>query len=175
MHWLDRLERKFGRWAIPNLTQILVVGQVLVYLAIQVRPDIAGRIALIPQQVLHGEVWRLFTLMFYPPLSSPLWAVLFWYFFHFLGTALESTWGPFRYNTYLAVGYIATVAAAFVSPETPASNGFLYTSVFLAFATLYPDYQIYRDSEKIVIRNYEGQTFEYPEKTAERAPCCGCH
>ena len=29
-----------------------------------------------------------------------------------------------------------------------------------------PDYQIYRDEEKIVIRNYEGQVFEYPEKSA---------
>jgi lysine 2,3-aminomutase len=37
-----------------------------------------------------------------------------------------------------------------------------------------PDYQIYRDSEKIVIRNYEGRTFEYPEKTGEHAEC-GCH
>ena len=30
-----------------------------------------------------------------------------------------------------------------------------------------PDYQIYRDDEKIVIRNYEGQVFEYLEKSGE--------
>ena len=32
-----------------------------------------------------------------------------------------------------------------------------------------PDYQIYRDEEKIVIRNYEGQLYEYPEKSGEHA------
>ena len=31
-----------------------------------------------------------------------------------------------------------------------------------------PEYQIYRDEEKIVIRNYEGQVFEYPEKSGKR-------
>ena len=32
-----------------------------------------------------------------------------------------------------------------------------------------PDWQIYRDTEKTVIRNYEGQVFEYPEKTGQSA------
>lgn len=32
-----------------------------------------------------------------------------------------------------------------------------------------PDYRVYQDDEKIVIRNYEGLTFEYPEKTGEPA------
>ena len=31
---------------------------------------------------------------------------------------------------------------------------------------LNPDYQIDRDQEKLVLRNYEGRVFEYPEKTA---------
>lgn len=143
MRWLYRLERKLGRWAIPNLTQVLVVGQVLSYVLVQLRPEILDRIALIPARVLQGEVWRLLTLIFDPPATALLWAFLFWYFFYFLGTALEAAWGAFRYNVYLAVGYLATVAVAFVTPEVAASNSFLYASVFLAFATLYPDYQIY--------------------------------
>lgn len=32
-----------------------------------------------------------------------------------------------------------------------------------------PEYQLYRDEEKIVVRNYEGQVFEYPEKEGERS------
>ena len=34
-----------------------------------------------------------------------------------------------------------------------------------------PDYQLYRDAEKLVLRNYEGQVFEYPDKS--RAVPCG--
>ena len=29
-NWLNRLERKYGRFGIPNLTNILVGGQILV-------------------------------------------------------------------------------------------------------------------------------------------------
>ena len=29
-NWLNRLERKYGRYGIPNLTNILVAGQILV-------------------------------------------------------------------------------------------------------------------------------------------------
>jgi lysine 2,3-aminomutase len=28
-----------------------------------------------------------------------------------------------------------------------------------------PDYVIHRDAERVVLRNYEGKTFEYPEPT----------
>ncbi len=28
-NWLNRLERKYGRYGIPNLTNILVAGQIL--------------------------------------------------------------------------------------------------------------------------------------------------
>jgi len=30
-----------------------------------------------------------------------------------------------------------------------------------------PDYQIYRDGERVILRNYEGRTFEYPESSRE--------
>ncbi len=33
MKWIDRLEAKFGRYAVPNLTVFLIVGQALAYLA----------------------------------------------------------------------------------------------------------------------------------------------
>jgi len=143
MRWLDRLERRFGRWAIPNLTKTIVLGQVLVYVLIQLRPEIQQQTMLVPALVLQGQVWRLVTLVFDPPTSNLFFAVLFWYFFYFMGTALESLWGAFRLNVYLAVGYLATAAVAFVTPALPTGNGFLYSSVFLAFATLFPDFQIY--------------------------------
>ena len=30
-NWLNKLERKYGRFGIPNLTNILVAGQILVF------------------------------------------------------------------------------------------------------------------------------------------------
>ena len=34
-----------------------------------------------------------------------------------------------------------------------------------------PDYLLYHDHEKTVIRNFEGRTFEYPERESAEAPC----
>jgi hypothetical protein len=60
-----------------------------------------------------------------------------------MGTALERTWGTFRFNAYLLLGYAATVAAAFILPAGAASNGYLQGSVFLAFAHLFPEFELY--------------------------------
>ena len=31
MNWISRLERKYGRFCIPNLISVIVGGQILVY------------------------------------------------------------------------------------------------------------------------------------------------
>ena len=66
MSLLTKLERLLGRFAIPNLSLYLVIGQVLFWgLALMAGFDIE-RIALLPAAVLAGEVWRLVTFLFLP-------------------------------------------------------------------------------------------------------------
>ena len=114
----------------------------LAYLLRQSRPDFLTGIALVPDRVLQGEVWRLVTFVCEPPITNPLFAFFFWYLFYLMGTALEATWGTFRYNLYLLVGWLATVGVSFLQPDQAASIAFLQGSVFLAFAYLYPDFQL---------------------------------
>ncbi len=152
MKILRTLEQKFGRFAIPNVTAVLIAGQVAVYLILllQIDPGLLGRVLLIPERVLEGELWRLLSFLFQPPAVAdpsaplgPIFAFFFWYLFYIMGTALEQTWGTLRYNLYLLVGYVANLAVAFLQPEAAATNIFLEASVFLAFAQLYPDFQLY--------------------------------
>ncbi len=143
MTLLDRLERRLGHLAVPNVTIGLILGQVFVYIVDKFQPGRMPNVALIPNRVLEGEVWRVFSFIFEPPLTDPLWALIFWYVFYLMGTALEQTWGAFRYNVYLLIGWAATAAAAFLAPESPASIEFLQGSVFLAFAWLYPEFVFY--------------------------------
>ena len=63
--------------------------------------------------------------------------------FYLMGNALEGHWGAFRYNLFLLIGYLVTVAVTFLFPFPAATNIFIGGSVFLAFAWLYPDFQIY--------------------------------
>jgi hypothetical protein len=87
MKLLDRLERKLGRFAVPNLTLVIIAGQIAFFVARQaelqggVQLPIVERLTLIPNLVLQGEVWRLVTFVFDPPGANLLWAALFWYFF----------------------------------------------------------------------------------------------
>lgn len=142
MKLLDSLDRKFGRYAIPNLTIYLIAGQSLFYVMYLTGKLDRSATYLSANMLMQGEWWRVFTLPFDPPRQSVLFTLFAWYFFYMLGSTLEEHWGAFRYNVYLLIGCVITVAASFLVPGYPVSNGFLAGSVFLAFATLFPEYQI---------------------------------
>lgn len=143
MSILNKLERRFGNLGIPNLTVVLIVPQVALYVLSLGRPEILSGLYLVPALVLEGQWWRLITFLVVPPfITFPLFAFFFWYMFFLMGNALEGYWGTFRYNIYLLIGYLATLAVTFLTPGAQASNGFLQGSVFLAFAFLYPDFQM---------------------------------
>ncbi|MBI1311909.1 hypothetical protein GC176_11505 [bacterium] len=144
MRLLARLERRFGRYAIPNVTLYVVIGQIFFWLTTFSKPEIIERIQMVPAQVLAGEVWRLVTFVFTPPFRMhPVFMFFAMWCFYMMGSALEQTWGTFRYNAYLVLGYILTVGISFVYPELPATVAFIGGSVFLAFAHLYPRYVFY--------------------------------
>ncbi len=143
MNLLDKLERKFRRIAIPNLTLYLIIGQAIFFVGSRSRQIDIGRAILLPELVLEGEWWRLFTFLFIPPASSVIFIFFAWYLFYLMGSALENGWGAFRYNLFLLIGWGVTVAVSFILPSLPASNLFLGGSVFLAFAFLYPEFQLY--------------------------------
>jgi hypothetical protein len=143
MSLLNNLERKLRRFAIPNVTLYLILGQVLFFVFAMSGRFILERVVLIPDRVLMGEWWRLITFLFIPPLTNPIFAFFAWYLFYLMGSALEGHWGAFRYNIFLLVGYLVTVAVSFITPFYPATNLFIGGSVFLAFAFLYPDFTLY--------------------------------
>ncbi|HET6267898.1 MAG TPA: hypothetical protein VFG11_09280 [Acidobacteriota bacterium] len=144
MSWFGRLEGKLEKYAIPNVTIGLIGLQIVLFVLSMAQPGILQAAYLIPSLVLKGQLWRLVTFLVVPPQMHPIFLFFFWYLFFLMGNALEHQWGTFRYNCYLLIGYLATVAAAFiVAPNQPSSNAFLQGSVFLAFAFLFPDFQLY--------------------------------
>lgn len=148
MNWLDQIERRFRRFAIPNLTGFLAGFQGALWVLVQILPRRVGQGAilegflLIPAKVLDGEVWRLATFVFLPPGFGML-EIFGIYLFWLMGSALESQWGTVRYNFYVLVSVLATIAAAFTLPNGgPATNIFILSSVFLAFAFLFPNFTL---------------------------------
>jgi hypothetical protein len=138
---LARLERSIGRFAIPNLITIIVAGMGLVW-AMQTfaHVDVMPRITLDMGAVLRGEVWRLVTFLFIPMGSSLIWVLVNLYFTWWVGSSLEQHWGAFKFNAFYFVGVVGTIAAAALTG--PQKNFWLDASLFLAFATTFPDVQI---------------------------------
>ncbi|MBE7540401.1 MAG: hypothetical protein HS122_18585 [Opitutaceae bacterium] len=143
MSWFSRLEKRLAPYAIPHLTLFLVAGQAFVYLTTMLGLLDEGRLVLYPVLVLRGEWWRIFTFVGYPPGGHWLFVALALYFLYFTGNALEQAWGALRYNLFLLVGFLLTVAAAFVTPYVAASNLFVGGVIFLAFAHMYPNFTMY--------------------------------
>ncbi|MDP9173630.1 MAG: hypothetical protein M3O30_07165 [Planctomycetota bacterium] len=141
MKFLDRLERSLRDYAIPNLTLYLVCLQLGTFFMSRVRPQIVERMILTHETLLAGQWWRLLSFVIMPISSNPIFAVFAIYMLMMMGTALETQWGAVRYNLFLLVGYLATVLVVFI-PGAQVTNAFYTTSILLAFATLYPDYQI---------------------------------
>lgn len=147
MGFLHRLERTFGRFAIPNLSLYLVIGQVFVFLLALLGRDLSPVMVLHGAQVLDGEAWRLFTFVFVPDILtskalSLVLVVLGWYMFYLMGGALEHFWGAFRYNCFILTGWVLTVLVTFIFPLAPAQTIFIAGCVFLAFAYLNPNFEL---------------------------------
>ena len=105
MNWLNKLERKFGRYAVHNLTTYLIGTYIIGYAIRLFIPDMMIWLYLQPGAILHGQIWRIVSWILVPPQGSLLEIVIMLMLYYSLGTTLERTWGAFRYNVYIFFGY----------------------------------------------------------------------
>ena len=153
MKFINKLERKFGRFGIPNLTIYMIVCYVIGYALMIVNPGILNWLSLEPAYILRGQVWRLVTWVLYPPSTSGvLWfAIAVLFFYYPIGTSLERTIGTFKYTLYILSGVVFTILGAFilyfllggnVLVGNVFSTYYISLSTFLAYAMCYPDMQV---------------------------------
>ena len=161
---MSKFERKFGRYAIQNLTTMLIACYAVGYIIQLINSNFLLYLTLDPWQILHGQIWRLVTWIVVPPSMGNLFTTLIMlYFYWSIGTTLEHTWGCYRYNLYIFSGFLFTIVGSFVAlglsfliygsnPESCAalfrlgslffSTGYVNTSIFLAFAATFPEVRV---------------------------------
>ena len=168
---MSPFERRFGKYAIKNLSFVLVLCYAVGYLLQMFARSntLIFYLTLDPYEILHGQIWRLFTWILIPPPSGNIFFTLIMlYFYCSIGTTLERTWGTYRYNVYLFQGMLFTIAGSFLllgyhylfhgdilaaMGAEEARRYFLYAcqyfstyyinmSIFLAFAATFPDVQV---------------------------------
>lgn len=145
MNILTKLERKFGRFAIPNLMYYIVILYAVGVFVQMFFPEVyLEYLMLDARAILHGQIWRIVTFMIWPPSSDILFNVIAIYLYYNLGTTLERVWGTFRFNVYFFMGVIGHVLAAILiylmtGAVYPLTTSYLNFSLFFAFAATFPD------------------------------------
>ncbi|MGI6006461.1 MAG: hypothetical protein ACOX8E_03090 [Ruminococcus sp.] len=157
MRLINKLERKFGRYAIQNLTMYIIITYVVGYLLTFLAPNVLIYCYLEPALILRGQVWRIVSWLLIPPGSLDIFTVIMLFFYYSIGSTLERTWGAFRYNLYIFGGIILSIIGAFllyIILRLTGSSGillmeggafstyFISMSIFLGFAAEYPNMQV---------------------------------
>ena len=144
-HWLDKLERKIGRYAIPNLMNYLIVLYVIGFAVFTVNPLFYVRyLSLDPAMILQGQVWRIITFVMVPPSTNLILCVILLYVYYMLGRQMEGILGTFRFNVFIFQGiilhvlgsllvYVATRGSYRLGPDTQ----YLILSMFFLFAFMF--------------------------------------
>ena len=161
------MEQKFGKYAISGLMRYVVLVSIIGCVIGLAAPGFYEMyLSLNVYAVLHGQVWRIVTFLFYPYVSmssgGALINMLFFairlYVYYWIGNVLEQVWGTFRFNAFYFTGILLMLIVTFgyyyvlchVNGQALAPQiGFglanqidlsdLNLSMFLAFAFLSPD------------------------------------
>lgn len=156
MKFLNRLERKIGRYAIPNLMYYMIVLYAIGLLLDLFAPGFyMNWLSLDVYRILHGEVWRLVTFVLQPPSSNLFFVLIELYMYYSIGRSLEAMWGSFRFNVYYFSGLLFQIVAAFlfygiaclvmgqgmiyVSTVGIGSMYYVNRSMFLAYIVMVPN------------------------------------
>lgn len=148
MTLLDKLERKFGKYAIKDLMKYIIILYVVGLILTYVTPGVYETYFMLDaHQILRGQVWRIFTFLLQSPSNNLLFFIITLYFYYMIGSVLERTWGSFRINVYYFTGVIGTVLAAIIIYLITGrvyylDTTFINASLFLAFAFEYPDMEV---------------------------------
>ena len=146
---MNKMERKFGRYAIPNLMYYIVILYAVGVLVQMMAPAFYIQYLMLDARaILHGQIWRVVTFMIWPPSGSLFFNLIAIYLYYNLGMTLERVWGTFRFNVYFFMGVIGHVLAALLiyiitGQVYILTTDYLNFSLFFAFAATFPEMQFY--------------------------------
>ena len=144
---MKNLRRRFDRFCfqnrgkgIPNLMLYISLGSALVYLM----SEIAGNytlyylLAFNRDLILQGQIWRLITYPLTYSAGNILLTAISLFCYYTIGRAMENQWGTLRFNLFYLTGVVMMDVFCLIFGGQ-ASVGYLNLSLFLSYATMYPN------------------------------------
>ncbi len=158
---LNKLERKLNKFAVRNLMLYIIggyiVGYIIAFASQRSGVNYLSYMTLEPYFIIHKlQLWRLLSWVMIPPTSGLFFVLIMCLLYYQLGTALERSWGTFRFNVYIFGGILLTIIGAFLlygyttlTTGNPVigignyvSTYFINMSIFLAFSMSFPNMMI---------------------------------
>ena len=146
MSYIERFCYKHPYFGVKNLMKYVAAANVAFWLLGAINPVLLSYLAFDPYLVLHGQVWRVISFMFYPP-STGLLAFVVIYFYYWIGNTLEQYWGTPQFNIYFFSGVILTVVYGLLmnlitGVRFVLDAQYIYLSMFFSYAALFPNMEV---------------------------------
>lgn len=147
MNDLKNLRRQFELFCyknrtkgIPNLMLYIVLGTAVVYLMSDISRNylLYNLLYFDRQLILQGQIWRLITYPLTYRIDNLLLMAVSLLCYYSLGRAMENIWGTLRFNLFYLTGVVMMDVYCMLFGGQ-ASVTYLNLSLFLSYATLYPD------------------------------------
>ena len=144
---MKNLRNRFERFCyqnrtrgIPNLMLFVSLGSALVYvMSMMDQSNILYNVLCFNRAaILQGQVWRLFTYVFTYSAGNVLLTTISLICYYSLGRAMENVWGTLRFNLFYLTGVVMMDVFCLLFGGN-ADVYYLNLSLFLGYATLYPD------------------------------------
>ena len=143
----NRFERfcfRHRNWGIPNLMLYITVGSALVYVFTMITENylLYEWMAFDRSLILQGQVWRLFSYALLMNSSNVFFTLIMLICYYSIGRAMENVWGTLRFNLFYLSGILIMDIYCMIF-NCYADVYYLNLSLFLAYATMYPDAQFF--------------------------------
>ena len=144
---MKNIRRDFNRFCfrhrnkgIPNLMLFVCLGIAGVYLINQMDPSqtLYYWLCFDRSLIFRGQVWRLFSYIFLYSSGTVFWTAIMLIFYYTIGQGIENVWGTLRLNLFYFTGILIMDVYCLIFGGY-ASAYYLHLSLFLAYATLFPD------------------------------------
>jgi len=153
MNFMDKLQKKFGKYAVYNLQKYLILAYCVGLVLNMLRVDVSGLLGFSMEAILHGQVWRLVTWIFCADGGSFI-SLIFLYCVFSMAQSLEQMLGTFRMNVYLVGGmilnllggilvYVITLLLLGQGISVRLTNYEMLFTIFMALALCIPEGTVY--------------------------------
>ena len=146
---MNRLRKRFDRFCfrnrdkgIPNLMLYIVLGSAVVNVLCMVdKTDTLYYVLCFNREaILNGQIWRLITYPLTFSGGNIIITAIILLCYYSLGRAIENLWGTLRFNLFYFTGVVMMDVYCMIF-NGMADVYYLNMSLFLAYATMYPNAQ----------------------------------